>query len=87
MTSTVHDPHCECEHVSNNEEILWYANSNQKFTDYVALIGSGSCKAMGDGAKLLLLIEKHMKMLLYLYYSSICINKNGHQQEYVALYN
>lgn len=48
---------------------------------------------MGDGAKPLLLIEKHMKMLLYLHYNSICINKselrslNGHQQEYVALYN
>lgn len=36
MASTVYDQHCECEHVSNNEEIFWYANSNQKFTDCVA---------------------------------------------------
>jgi hypothetical protein len=51
MTSVGHYQHCAYEYDFNNEEIVWYANSNQKFIDHVVKDRLWQYKGHRDGAK------------------------------------
>lgn len=64
MTSAGHYQHRAYEYDSNNEEIVWYANSNQKFIGCV--VESGSTKATGMGPSLSFTPQAHESIFIFI---------------------